>query len=152
MRICPDCFGTYPTSSFPKRQKRCQACHSAACKAWYKKNKAKHKAKVARWRDNNAERVAAYKKTRHYLLQHAPGGVYEPARRDYQQRKAFYGGMCAYCGVKKADSFDHAIPLGRGGSNFPANIYPCCKRCNQNKGRKLLHKEWTPPIHFVTGC
>lgn len=96
--------------------------------------------------------MAAYRRTRKYLLIYAPGGAYEPSRRDYQARKALYGGQCAYCVVAKATTFDHAIPLSRGGSNFAANIYPACAKCNQKKGRNILHKEWTPPSNFVPGC
>lgn len=39
---------------------------------------------------------------------------------------------CRYCG-KMADTWDHAVPRSRGGSNARTNLYPCCYSCNQRK-------------------
>lgn len=46
-----------------------------------------------------------------------------------------YGG-CIYCGSKVAKTFDHFVPLIRGGTNEIANLVPCCKGCNSKKGTK----------------
>jgi len=46
------------------------------------------------------------------------------------------GFKCRYCGKKlsrKSATPDHRIPLGRGGSNWIANIVPACLPCNQRK-------------------
>jgi len=47
----------------------------------------------------------------------------------------YYGGQCYICGAP-ADATDHVIPLDKGGSNWPANLRPICKRCNSVKGPK----------------
>jgi 5-methylcytosine-specific restriction endonuclease McrA len=55
---------------------------------------------------------------------------------------AHYGGMCAYCGIRPADTFDHVIPVGwPGGTNEMVNLEPACKRCNSSK-RELTLLEW----------
>jgi 5-methylcytosine-specific restriction endonuclease McrA len=44
----------------------------------------------------------------------------------------FYGGLCYLCGLI-ATAMDHVIPLNKGGSNWPANLRPACKKCNSQK-------------------
>ncbi len=98
-----------------------------------------------RWREANPEKVASYNLTRREREESAPGGPFDKTRPDYQQRIAFYGGLCAYCLKRPFDELDHAIPLSRGGSNFASNIRPACRQCNRPKYTKKLHFEWTPP-------
>lgn len=43
-----------------------------------------------------------------------------------------YHGNCAYCGKPGADSFDHVVPLSRGGANDISNLLPAHIRCNQD--------------------
>ena len=46
------------------------------------------------------------------------------------------GFKCRYCGKKlsrKTATPDHKVSLGRGGSNWIANIIPACLPCNQKK-------------------
>lgn len=52
---------------------------------------------------------------------------------------ASYLGFCAYCDAK-ATTFDHVVPLSRGGSNDIENLVPACLGCNSAKrDRSLLH-------------
>lgn len=55
-------------------------------------------------------------------------------------RAAFYGNCCAYC-RGPYEVMDHVVPLARGGSNWPANLRPACKICNDSKKAKRL-SEW----------
>lgn len=51
---------------------------------------------------------------------------------------------CVYCGkvlTKHNATFDHIVPLSRGGSNDPENLCWCCASCNKAKSNKLL-SEW----------
>lgn len=41
----------------------------------------------------------------------------------------YYGGRCWICRAL-ANTIDHVIPLARGGTGWPANLRPACKRCN----------------------
>lgn len=52
-------------------------------------------------------------------------------------RFSMFGNRCAYCGGA-AESIDHVIPLARGGSNWPANLRPCCSMCNSAKRDRPL--------------
>src|SRR5262245_60540534 len=59
---------------------------------------------------------------------------------------------CIYCNdtlTPKNFSYDHAIPVSRGGTFDIHNLRVCCDRCNQTKGRltgtefyKLLNLLW----------
>lgn len=43
-------------------------------------------------------------------------------------------GPCVYCGGP-SDSWDHVLPVGRGGPHTAANLVPCCLPCNNRKGK-----------------
>ena len=44
--------------------------------------------------------------------------------------------ICFYCGSAEASTVDHVTPLSKGGTDSPANLVACCKRCNLRKGEK----------------
>lgn len=53
-----------------------------------------------------------------------------------------YHGSCAYCGGANADSFDHVVPLSRGGTGDVSNFLPAHAKCNNDLGKwdqKLEH-------------
>lgn len=52
----------------------------------------------------------------------------------YQEGKLLPLGPCFYCGDPEALSWDHRVPLVRGGANDLTNIVRCCVACNQRKG------------------
>lgn len=45
-----------------------------------------------------------------------------------------YQGNCAYCGGPKADSWDHVVPLSKGGANTVQNLLPAHQKCNRELG------------------
>jgi 5-methylcytosine-specific restriction endonuclease McrA len=50
---------------------------------------------------------------------------------------------CFYCHIeltKKTRTFDHKLPLSRGGTNEIENLVPCCRRCNYRKGTKTVEE------------
>lgn len=50
---------------------------------------------------------------------------------------------CQYCG-KGGDTIDHVVPKSRGGKHTWTNVVIACRRCNFNKGDKLLSEiGWT---------
>lgn len=55
------------------------------------------------------------------------------------------GSECWYCWSITDASWDHVIPLTRGGSNSRENIVPCCGTCNRSK-RNRTPDEWIAGI------
>jgi 5-methylcytosine-specific restriction endonuclease McrA len=51
--------------------------------------------------------------------------------RDYLTEQ--FQGRCAYCGLRKATTWDHILPVARGGETKPGNIVPACVTCNSSK-------------------
>jgi hypothetical protein len=50
------------------------------------------------------------------------------------------GGLCVYCGAP-ANTWDHIVPVSKGGKTTPGNIVPACSHCNSSKkDRDVL--EW----------
>ena len=45
---------------------------------------------------------------------------------------------CYYCG-KKANTWDHIVPIARRGRPGYHNLVPCCRSCNSIKGDKPLY-------------
>lgn len=105
------------------------------------------------WRERERERSRRYGKTpqkkalRRFLTakwraaQAGAAGVDYCTNVKIQERFAYYGGRCAYCGAENATHIDHVIPLCRGGSAFPANLVPSCSPCNRSKS-------WRKPSEF----
>jgi 5-methylcytosine-specific restriction endonuclease McrA len=52
---------------------------------------------------------------------------------EWGKRLQQYEGACVYCGAKEQIEIEHVIPLGIGGSQLIANVYPACHPCNHDK-------------------
>lgn len=99
------------------------------------RNRATALARVERWRKENPEKHRAQRLKRRSQKVNAPGASYTTEKL-IRARVDLYGGRCYYCDKEGADSIDHRIPLSRGGSHWPANLVPCCRRCNSSKNVK----------------
>lgn len=146
MKRCSICPGLQPLSAFGKNRARpdgindkCRLCARAATKRWRQKNRSawlkKNRRYMRQWRKENPERVACQNRLRLERERAAPGGRFDSARADYRERAELFGRRCAYC-PGPFEVFDHAIPLSRGGTNFPENILPSCRTCNLSKATK----------------
>ena len=58
-------------------------------------------------------------------------------REEWLTKCAECGNKCVRCGLFKALTIDHIIPLSKGGSNTIDNIQPLCKKCNSSKNNRL---------------
>jgi len=96
----------------------------------YHDNKSTRLVQIATWKQQNWSKVIAIASARRARKAGASGTSTE---EQIAQRIGLYGGMCAYCGAKPHEHLDHAIPLSRGGSQWPANIRPSCATCNLSK-------------------
>jgi 5-methylcytosine-specific restriction endonuclease McrA len=107
-------------------------------KQWYLANKELMKARAVAWKKANPDKVRA--NTRDYATRKRKAlGSF--STKDYIKLLNRYLGLCAYCGVNKANSIDHVLPLSRGGTNYIGNILPACGSCNYSKGPRTL-VEW----------
>lgn len=135
-----------------ERNKRCYATHTpeqkladlAYRKNYYHSNPARSKAMIKVW-------VNANKDTERFKLNHIAKSAKRRARvrsgggelsaaalASIIERDC---GRCYLCGevVSRSDrSFDHVIPLAKGGSNDPANVALTHRRCNSRKGDRIV--------------
>lgn len=102
------------------------------------------------------ERISNWKKKNKPLLR-----VYRQRRRVRTGKRDFptklYNELlkrqnykCVYCfkDITDANSFDHIIPISRGGDNSPENLQLLCQFCNTSKGNKN-HEEFLIYRHYV---
>lgn len=133
---------------------------------WAKNNPEKYKAKCKRNNKNWKKRNDNYKKAhpermrdiwRRYgkkWYKNNPEKAFLQGLRKYKNRKKLtnigyctsddlkkiikhFDYKCAYCG-NKYSSWDHIIPVSRGGTNFSWNLIPSCKSCNSKKCAKTV--------------
>jgi len=101
-------------------------------RGYYIKNKDMMLERMRRWRVKNPEKSRAIVERRRACKVNAEG---ECSGQQYIWRGEVYGNRCYICGAP-AEAMDHVIPLAKGGSNWPANLRPICRRCNSVKGQK----------------
>jgi len=103
-------------------------------RASYLRNPEKSNEAGRAWRKANPERtrmqIRAQNSARYARDKGAPGHC---APLQLAARWAYYGGNCWMCGAPATDT-DHVKPLAGGGSNWPANLRPACRKCNRAKG------------------
>jgi 5-methylcytosine-specific restriction endonuclease McrA len=111
---------------------------------------AKNRAKANEWYHANKERAAesvrSYRQTPRGRAVHQTSNMLRRARirgaagscsvEQLQARIDYYGGLCSYCKVSPFEHVDHAIPVARGGTNWPSNLRPACSDCNLRKWTK----------------
>lgn len=110
---------------------------------WNKENKEKRKITKDRWRAKNKPLTNFLAKQ--YIYRKKGAGGYPTFKQVTELYDKFLG-LCSYCGLNKATSIDHVIPISRGGNNNIENLTPACGSCNSSKGAKLL-KEWKPELY-----
>jgi hypothetical protein len=60
------------------------------------------------------------------------------AKRQFKQDIRYsFGGLCAYCRCRRANTIDHLKPRCKGGSNLRSNLVPACHECNHSKGSEM---------------
>ena len=114
-----------------------KAAVAVASLDWYYRNKNKCRAAAQRYAKKFPEKQKARVHRRRARVKNAPGAFNAD---QIKQVVSLFGGKCAYCGGAY-EAIDHVVPLSRGGTNYIANIRPCCTTCNSSKGSKLL-SEW----------
>lgn len=122
--------------------------------------KEKERNKSAKYRETHRkecnERISNWKKKNKPLLR-----VYRQRRRVRTGKRDFSAKLynellerqnykCVYCfkDITEVNSFDHIIPIVRGGDNSPENLQLLCPFCNTSKGSKN-HEEFLIYRNYV---
>jgi 5-methylcytosine-specific restriction endonuclease McrA len=131
-------------SEYPSRQPEYR---KLVRKKWLEKHPAYRADKVKEWKQNNQDKVKAYRLTDKYRAARARyfnrrrGATGTHATQEWIDLKKIYGNKCVRCGEKEypghALTIDHKIPISLGGTHNIDNIQPLCARCNSSKGATI---------------
>jgi len=105
------------------------------------KNIEKTRERDKKWRKENKHKVYAWVDRRKLRKALCLG---DHTAEQWISRVEFYGWRCRYCDNpldSETLTKDHAIPIARGGTNWPSNLVPSCQRCNCQK-KSLTIREY----------
>ena len=102
----------------------------------YRSDSTRIKNRVKTWRSNNKVRIGQYEHRRRAAKMN--NGVFVILQKELTRLKM---SNCAQCGSKQNVTFDHIIPISRGGRHSVGNLQPLCLSCNASKQDKLMI-EW----------
>ena len=111
------------------------------------------KDKRAAWMNANRDSVRQWSQRRRARIR--GGGAFDVSSRDLSRILQRCDSRCVYCNVRLDEStltWDHAIPLFRGGRHSVGNLLPACKSCNSSKRDKtyLEYKVWLRRVSDYT--
>jgi 5-methylcytosine-specific restriction endonuclease McrA len=89
-----------------------------------------------RWREKHPEINRASHKANKIKRRNVPGTC-TPSQ--WIAKCEYFGWRCYLCRVAlttKTTHMEHRKPLARGGTHWPANLAPACKKCNLSKNNK----------------
>lgn len=99
---------------------------------WYAKNKERKLKQGTEWRKNNPDKSRAIWH-RYKSNKLKAEGDFTPEQWERVREHYCPDGLCLDCGKKRKLTYDHVIPLSKGGSNYIENIQPLCGNCNSKK-------------------
>jgi len=114
--------------------------YEAYQRQYYRNNKDQIVTRVGEWAKENRDKTRAGNR-RYVSRKRSSGGRY--TEEQLQARIDFYGRRCYLCGCdwdalpREQKHIDHVIPVSLGGTNWPANLRPACRSCNQRKSARM---------------
>lgn len=63
---------------------------------------------------------------------------------DFHELLKKAGYKCENCEFMQDLTVDHKVPVSKGGSNHPDNLWILCKKCNSRKGAKMPDEKPKP--------
>ena len=144
-KVCSCCHQWHPLAKFA-RHPECSGgvraiCSTCSGKWAYNHHRANAIAAVRRYQKQHPEKVRLHKQAgdrrRHGRMIQGRG----VKASELRELMKLFGGICAYCRVRSADTFDHIQPLSRNGQHEIENLLPACKACNFEK-HQLTLAEW----------
>ena len=137
---CATCAELLPKTSRADARHCSTACQQAA---WYEANQEACRQQMRSWKRDNPDRVADLGHRRRALMRSSAVGPV-----DYEVVRERTQGKCHLCdrlvdlSLKYPDpqsrSWDHIIPISKGGGHVQENVALSHLRCNVSKGAKLL--------------
>lgn len=129
MKKCSRCGEMNGYWEFYAKKGMCKSCISKIRKNHYKYNKEKIKV-----RRKERYKINIYKERLTALI--LRGGETNITAQDLQKLRE-ENGFCYYCTTEFEDgelfTFDHKMPISKGGKNELDNLVICCHRCNSMK-------------------
>lgn len=110
--------------------------HRAKARIWYQNNKFKKRATKSAWAQANPERIKLYKRQDYGRRKAAKHGTTSEkfSLLDILKRDGQKCHICEKSVARKDISFDHLIPLSRGGGHSRNNVAVAHLRCNLQRG------------------
>jgi 5-methylcytosine-specific restriction endonuclease McrA len=108
-------------------------------KEYAKKHSERINEAIKRYRQRHPEKVAESKNARRAREKNCR--FTKISKSTYSQKLDFFNNCCCYCekpfNEQNKLTWDHFVPLSKGGSHAGDNLLPCCKSCNSSKGAKM---------------
>ncbi|MGA9378993.1 MAG: HNH endonuclease [Phormidium sp.] len=145
--VCINCDSKRKMPGPPLRERKSKMIEGFAwcrgCKKWLPSPEIRagvckiHAASEARQRYANDEKYRAERRQH----SHARKRNVEPIPHVGQEfLMEIFDSKCAYC-LQAANSWDHIVPISKGGRTTPGNIVPACNKCNSSKNNQDVF-EW----------
>lgn len=112
LRWCVGCK-TWLALALVDRRSHCRSCHNRIARERY--------ASDAQYRFERRQHAYARKR-----------GIESVPQEGAELLMHEFGGQCAYCNAP-ATTWDHVVPISKGGRTTPDNILPACAPCNSSK-------------------
>lgn len=151
------------------RRASCKTCRSESVKAWYYRNADRQRARQRERAAENREQIRVdnrerYWRERDHRTDYAKRQAHERRARKFGVEvesgitiaalRERYGDRCCYCervmsfellflGGERDDraTFEHVVPMSRGGGHTWENVRLACWDCNRAKGKSQVD-EW----------
>jgi hypothetical protein len=148
-KVCTRCGETKWAADFAKKSDspdklspHCKGCEKHRFTPWYMANAHVVSLAATKWAKDNPVAAKVCRKVskqnrrgREARAGKIPAGAWSEILHYFDRR-------CAYC-LRSEDeagdmTFEHVLPLSRGGTNNTNNIVPACSYCNGRKGAKTI--------------
>lgn len=114
-------------------------------RAWYAANSDRKQATARAWRRRNPAKQREIWQRRRARIRNA-----QIERVDFDRILARDGWICHICGgfmLPSELSFDHIVPLSKGGAHSEENLSPAHLICNKGKSARLIESKAPPRIN-----
>lgn len=146
VKRCVTCCEKKPVAEFYKGtakqgykdgyRNQCKACHQEMRHCWYRKNRERVDAYNRAWNRANPEKRREFKGRRR--ARERDQSVESVDYLAVLDRDGYWCYLCAQAVAPEDVSFDHVMPISKGGPHSMDNIKVTHWECNRRKGNRLL--------------